>query len=314
MLSKDIHGNLVELTLYESYLSHAILNDENLYKKLFLEIMSLIREAIQRSDSSSYNRKLFSIFSLLQDEFPGYNSIDAFFDCSFNIYAIAVFNKLFFAYLLEETTIQKAADTSTLSTLIRFSVVSDKQLSNQLKQELLPENLFADLRIGRKNNHSTAATRKFGITTEENAPDKFKNYFGNEYTPGQSRYKRDSKSIATRWLEENQLPFVSGISGTLGQCYYGLLQLSNFSNQEIRTYLMIISATLVARGHHSFGELHPVIKKIGFSIKEIDNKQKYYEQFLTEDFLRSAAYKNFLTKMDGIKDENSSDFLIEKTP
>jgi hypothetical protein len=57
---------------------------------------------------------------------------------------------------------------------------------------------------------------------------------------------------------------------------------------------MVLTGNLIARGHHSFGEMHHVLKQLGYPIKIITTQKDYYEQFLTQDFIKSDAYQDFL--------------------
>jgi hypothetical protein len=57
---------------------------------------------------------------------------------------------------------------------------------------------------------------------------------------------------------------------------------------------MALSASLVARGHHSFYEVQMIADRLGFKIKDGANRQQYYEQFLTAAFKQSTEYQQFI--------------------
>lgn len=299
MYFKDSNDNDIPTTLYESYLSKAVVEAKDLHYSLITKINHSIQKVIkENSENEQFQRKLFSVFSLLNQKYAGCDSFNALLE-NYNIYIATDFHKLFFELFDDLNTSSNTSDFS-LASKAQSALRRYPQLFNQFKDKIRPENIFKDHRSGRKTlkNEEEKLTQKFGIALESSTTPELRNYFEKSYLPGQNKYRRDQNAAATKWLKDNNIPFVSGLSGTIGVCYCGLLQLNGLSPHEIRDYLMILAATLVARGHHSFGEFHLVLRKIGFAIEKKEEYKQYYEQFLTPDFISSDHYESFLSTID----------------
>jgi hypothetical protein len=299
MQTLDINGNDYPTALYESYLSKAIIDFRSGYALLFRKIAIAIQTVLDYNQDDFFKRHLFSAFSVLSQEFPGHTQIELFTQENFNLFASTGFHKIFFESLARYAKFPSREDPtpSTFASQIRSKISNQSSLLLLLRQHLDSNNIFNDKKNGRQEIESDEPflkTQKLGITSEDKAPLDLKKYFNNFFIPAQNQFERDNNSKAYQWLKEHNLPFIAGISGTVGTCYCGLIQLMDLSQAEIRNYLMTLTATLVARGHHSFGETHPVLEKIGFNIKNISNKREYYEQFLTPEFKASKEYQNFL--------------------
>lgn len=296
---RDARGNEISKTVYESLLSRAIIESKDLYQSLFLQINSAIQEFVTKYQTSEVNqRELFAIFSLLNSEFAHNDKLEVLLQPDFDIFAVATFHKLYFQYLLQHTVSRDIkVSKNTLFSTAQAYICSKPPLLRALEKTLSNHSFFDDKKSGRHSKElDQARTHKLGITTEQYAVGKLSCYFKVAYFPGQSKFEPNKESSAFKWLNQNSLPFIAGISSTIGTCYCGLIYLG-FSRAQIKLYLMVITATLVARGHHSFGETHLVWKKIGIPLESKKNMQEYYEQFLTKEFIASDRYKTLSSEM-----------------
>lgn len=296
---QDSRGNEISRTIYESLLSQAIIESRCLYRDLFLQINAAIQQFITTHQNSEANkRELFAIFSLLNSEFAGYDKIETLLQPDFDIFAVATFHKLYFQYLLQHIISRdlKTSKNSLFSTVQGY-ISSQVPLLKALDKSLNNHSFFEDKKAGRQSKElDQVATHKFGITTEQYAVGKLSCYFKVGYFSGQLKFEPNKESLAFKWLAQNKQPFIAGISSTIGTCYSALIYLG-FSREQIKLYLMVLTATLVARGHHSFGETHLVWKKIGIPLENKENMQEYYEQFLTKEFIASDRYKNLSSEI-----------------
>jgi hypothetical protein len=118
------------------------------------------------------------------------------------------------------------------------------------------------------------------------------------------RCARDPASPFVQAGERADVPFVAGPSGTMSHVIPGVLTaLAPVPARVVREYLMAYGAVLVRRGHHALRELAVVAETLGFGPREKrasaagsdDARHDYYRQFLTEGFIESAAYRDFVT-------------------
>jgi hypothetical protein len=74
---KDENGNLVAVTLFESYLSKFLLENQDFFKPVYLKILSGIeRLCLFNENNAPFQRALFAVFSLLRMSHPEATSID----------------------------------------------------------------------------------------------------------------------------------------------------------------------------------------------------------------------------------------------
>lgn len=299
---KDIHGNDVAATLYESYLSKAVIEARSLYQDFYFKIAHSIIKIIEANHSNDkFNRILYSIFTLLNEEFEGYTHPEKFLQNNFDIHAATQFQKYFFELAINHAIISSAKTTQvkTLSELAQ-SVLA-KKMSSKLKllKYLDPIVLAKEKSRGRIpiEEENYIKTNKLGITALEYTPVDLLNYFAKVYVPAQNQFKRDFKSKSSHWFQAHNLPFVSGISGTMGTCFAGLISINTLSPEETKLYLMMLICSLVSRGHHSFAEAAPIYDKVGFKVQQQELRGTYYAQFLTKAFIKSQHYNDFLKKI-----------------
>lgn len=320
MLINDSYGNNVVITVYESCLSKTIVESRELYQELYFKISTSIKEVVDfNSENEKFKRRLYAVFSTINDEFPGHENINDLLKKDFNLYAANQFYKYFFENLINYATLPKRSNQAThlasLTELVQTKIGASDSLVNKLRFQTDSGQVFADKNRGRieiESDFEGAKTTKLGITEETNTPAELVKYFSKLYEPGQSQFKRDYNSQISKWLQKRNLPFVSGPSGTAGTCLCGMFQLCTYSQKELKLYFMVLAASLVARGHHSFVETELIAQKIGFPIKDNCDFHAYYEQFLTQEFIQSEKYHNFLITMANLKEESLANNVINR--
>lgn len=99
---KDQKGNLVVVTLFESYLAKFILENPRLYQAAFLKLFHALKGSFQESD-----RIQFSIFTLLNTQYPGFNSFESF-ETDFSLPAADYLLKLAADYMFRPPSPERA--------------------------------------------------------------------------------------------------------------------------------------------------------------------------------------------------------------
>lgn len=101
----------------------------------------------------------------------------------------------------------------------------------------------------------------------------------------------------------NASPIVGGSSGTLGRnllMLAPLVQTGLLSQVQLTNYVMGFFADLVHRGHHAYEEVVEVSDQVLFPLKpwfdSLRDPKGFYEQLLTNEFIDSRLYRDFLAQ------------------
>lgn len=295
----DQNRNHIDTTLFETYLSKVIVENTIFFKPVFIKINETIDHLINSNKANNrLDRALYALFSDLTQRFPKYAKMSEFYRSDWNVQANTEFHKMFFELrIVEELTASmiksKKNTPASLSQLTQEFIGSNPVLLATLKKKLRPDHLFLEENRGRIELEDTVETKKLGIATRENTPKDLLNYFEVPFTPAQMQFARDTNSFFSKWLEKRNLPFISGPSGTLEIIFTSIIKLASFTPNELKAYFMGVAGALVSRGHHSFAEVIIVANKLGFNLCDYQSRELFYEQFLTEDFISSDAYRKF---------------------
>ena len=295
----DSNNNNVQRTLYESFLSKLIIENEKYYRPVFEKICKEIRFVIwflpaylQKSkqrpigdfiishswcaelfDETYYEKNLYDFDLLVRYED---------FIKEEKIGRLANFIKFFFEdYLVLELIdkIRKIKDKNVPSKtqpsngkLLTLSQLCQKKLARHymaiadLQHVLRPNDLFSEKGRGRfEINPDMESTTDLGIMAIHSTHSRLKNYFSEQNLIGNAKlyFKRNSASNFVKLLECCDIPFISGPSGTIANSLAGLFALAPLTPIELRQYAMGVAGVLVASGHHSFFECMVVFKVIG---------------------------------------------------
>ena len=298
---KDSKGNLIQVTIFESYLSKYLIENPEYFESIYQRIFSAIQEIeLFNKNNRFFDRTLFSILSLLQDKYPGYNDINSLKD-KFDLMPSNYFIKLFCDYILNKTQFhlmlpysQRDCGVASLSALCKQTLFKDAKGFNKIHTHLRIPALFDENKRGATIlNSKTVKTRKLGITTLENTPENLLLYFQKKYEPSQYIYQPNRDSNVGKWLSLHNLPVISGTSGGACDSLSWLFSIMDFSHKEIKLLLVSFAAALIAEGHHSYFEIMILLDRFGYKIKSAKNLFELYEQTLPESIVRSSSYATF---------------------
>jgi hypothetical protein len=302
MQKYDIHQNHVETTRFEARLAECILEQPAIYRSVLQKINNSIRRVIEYNQNTPFfDRLLYVIFTELNQYFPGYSDINAICREDADVHAISDFHKRFFETLMPKANIPPRLVRNslplTLAELCQLKIC-DANVFSKLEQHTRPDQFFSPQNRGRHEHkrNQPIKTRKFGIASDDETEERFFNFFTQPYEAAQSQFSPNSKASIVQKMQEYDLPYISGASGTLGICFKEMIRLDTYTSHELKTYFMFLAARMIARGHHSFYEVMLVADLLGFKIKFCDERQQFYEQFLTIEFKATAAYEEFLAQ------------------
>lgn len=316
----DENENHLKTSLFETYLSKFITENPKFYKPVFDKLNCAVEIFINHNITNrNFDRRLYSLFSVLADNYPGYTDFKKVKD-QFNSQVNIDFYKAFFENIFSQgeiPSLESEKKIAMLSELVQVAIRKNTKLQDELKKSLRPVELFSDKARSRVERISPEGspkllTRKFGILSEEETPPDLQNYFEKPYVAGQFQFTRFHNGFFSKWLKQRELPFVAGPSGIIEILFRNLIMLDSFTPSELKAFFLGVSAAIVSRGHHSFAEILIITSKLGFKFNDLDNRQQFYEQFLTEDLLDSNEYKVFLSQR--FVQEYFQEFLTSSSP
>lgn len=192
-----------------------------------------------------------------------------------------------------------------IKTLGELAQEAIKKNKHHLQAVVRPPALFTESARGRSQVYANEKNYDIGIMTASTCTRELKNKLLIGYSSAKLAFERDANALIVKHFEENDLPFISGLSGTVGFILCAILHYSEnnfadltFSPKELKMLYMGIVAGLTYEGHHSLTESMMIFKTIGFPLDFSLDPKEYYEQLLTNEFKESSIYANFLAKFN----------------
>jgi len=304
---RDKKDNRYENTLYESYLAKVIIQNDETWRPLILEINQWIFDKISKHKE---NKKMMSaLISALKK------------------YTKIAVDKTNFLEISKEFLLESKDLLPTLMFHGKFFDHVHPTMKQEKTYQQLPtyqvvrsDNLFADKNRGMGETNRKLIFFKdyfyrsnaFGIMPDRETPADLSQYFENQpdkhhtkcfhklngdrisYAAAQrNREKKQTASTSFREeIIERDVALVSGTSGTTTKIITPLIDAMKLPPEKIKEYLMVRGAAVVAYGYHSMYEVMVLARNLGFPIEY--NHDFYHHQFITETFKKSKAYKCFL--------------------
>ncbi|MDF1646282.1 MAG: hypothetical protein P1U61_04765 [Legionellaceae bacterium] len=279
--TRDEKNNRVVITLFESHLAKFMLNHPELYQAAYLKLFETLKLACASSDE----RLLFSVFSLLNHEYPEYHTFGHFQDV-FYLPAADYLLKLISDYLIRPTT-----PSPTL-----FQTISPTARS--------PVNLLRSQRLFADKNRGVIAiepdevirTKAIGIVSPQYRPYELEGYFTQEIEASGQYYKPDEDSYVAGWLRKRQLPIISGASGSTEALITRLFQYApELTKEEQQIIIFTQACNMIANGHHSLFEALLVADDLELiTINDTETQKAFYLQCVPEKILTHETFTHFM--------------------
>lgn len=303
---KDSEGNIIEVTLFESYLAKYLIEHPEFFTPVYEKILKSL-EAIHELNTpdSNYDRLMYSLYSVMKDQFPGFKGLQ-FLKDSPDLFAMNYFLKLYCDYFLKTDKIRFFPEraklpASSLTELCLYSLFKSQSSRKSLAAYLRPKELFHENNRGAKatESESLPVTRKLGIATAENTPPNLNSYFSEPYSPAQFEYKPNRESNVGRWMTKHNFPIISGTSGSAGDYLTYLISAIPLNPREIKLLFVSVAATLIAKGHHSYFEVMLLLDRFGTKFQDAPDFYSLYEHMLPQEIVASDSYQEFKHSMVG---------------
>ncbi|KTD65004.1 hypothetical protein [Legionella shakespearei] len=297
---KDSEGNIIEITLFESYLAKYLIEHPEFFTPVYEKILKGL-EAIHELNKSdrNYDRIMYSLHTVMKDEYKEFKGLQ-FLKDSPDLFKINYFLKLYCDYFLKADKIKHVPEAPkshipTLTELCLYSLFKSQSGRKSLASHLRPKELFHENNRGAKSTESDnlQTTRKLGITTIENTPQDLNAYFPESYSPAQFEYKPDRNSNVGRWMTQRNFPIISGSSGSACDYLSYLITAIPLEPREIKLLFVSVAATLIAKGHHSYFEVMILLDRFGFKLHDAEDFYSFYEQMLPKEIVSSESYQEF---------------------
>lgn len=306
----DAKGNLVVVTLFETYLAKFILEHDAYYKNAYMKLIDGIERylnshvflaAMTRIDEKYSNaRHLHALFSQMNISYPGIDSFETL-KHDFNLPAVDFFTKLINDECFPSEPVVKKYErdlSGTVSLSPRFFTI-DPAIVATKRSPLNPSRsplLFSEDNRGVKevSCEPEESTRALGIVSKTYTPDECKMYFKNPISPAGFLYDIDEESPVARWLMKRHMPVISGASGSTDALITRLFPLASITEDDKRMLIFAQSCNLVAHGHHSFGECVMVADHLGFKLTETTQLLDFYLQSVPESIRHDGDFQAFL--------------------
>jgi len=314
----DDKGNRVFVTLFESYLAKFVLEHPKFYQEPYIKILPIILSRLKDLETketfkaflgnTSLDRRLYSIFSLLNSSYSNYDSIEKLVD-NFYLPAADYFLKLIADYILVPFASynKKAlpiASPAAASAQQRF--FSPRSPYNPSRNSLLftEENrgvMNASLERGLSESHTPPLpefTKDLGIVSGTFKPITLRNYFPQEIQPAGLGYKPKEDSFVAMWLRERGCPVISGASGSTEMLCSKIFSLVELTQEEKKTIIFAQACNMIANGHHSLFETLIVAIDFGFPVDIKETLLDFYLQCLPEAMRTDSEFTAFLESED----------------
>ncbi|MDP1603105.1 MAG: hypothetical protein Q8M03_07555 [Legionella sp.] len=317
---KDAVGNLISLTIFESYLSKYLIENTHFFEPVYQKILSAIAVIANENKSNrAFDRTLYGVLSAVNDVYPHYSTIESITN-NFNLLVATYFLKLFFDGKLLSKSTATQLEVKSLSTISAICKHTLFRHPHELAAYLKPIALFDERNRGVIPLQTTRkSTTKLGITTLENTPPELANYFVSPHDPAQFEYKPDPESNVGRWFTKHNLPIIAGTSGSASLFLTEILQITTLDPFEIQLLVIGLAAGMIAEGYHSYFEVMIILDRIGFKLQSTATLCEFYEQTLPKSILSTDSYIAFrdspqgVALLDGITD-NSSESTSRELP
>lgn len=296
---EDSKQNIINVTLFESHLSHFLLENSCFFKHIYLKLLDKIELFIKANRNSEISRRNLSrIFYDLGTMYPG---CDSFVNIKQHFHLVAAdtcikkIAETFLNYKKEDNLEFLVQEKCTLSHLAYQSLYQNPAKGLQtLNKHLRLSTLFLEKNRGVKENIEVyqTATKDLGIA--EQTPQPLQKYFNHAHESARFYYQPDYKSCVATWLYERHLPVISGTSGTTELILSRVVPLHFLEREELRMLILAQAAAMVAMGHHSFFECFLVADRFGFKLQETDYLIDFYAQCIPEEIKACALFKTFL--------------------
>lgn len=325
---KDSKGNLIKVTLFESYLSKYLIEHPEYFIGVYQKILGFIQQIEQLNQANAaFERTMFALFSLLTHEHPHKNLDDLI--QQFDLIAVNSFLKLFCDNILNNKAFElkipnvEQTNNNTLSSIGFFkekppSPESKRRHSQILAQLRVPSLFDANARgVVEVDEPKQLVTRKLGIAALKHTPDNLRCYFAKKYQPSQFFYTPERESNVGKWFTRHNLPIISGTSGSICDDLALALAFLNLSPEELRLLMLGRAAMLVAKGHHSFFESMIVLNETGFKLQSQKTLFEFYQQMIPQQIIDSDSYQQFkdseqgMVLLQGIQDDLADELECE---
>lgn len=298
-LPVDSKSNLINVCLFESYLAKCVLENQTIFQNSFLTMISGIQyffeskspklDQLLQTKPKRFNldRELFSIFTCLRIEYPGYDSFQSLKERPFNLSACCYFIKLLADKILKP-------DYSPSSSPSFFPNGQEKRSPYS---PLRPSLLFDNENRGVIDLETDVVpTTSIGIVESAHQPDDLKSYFQREIYPSMSLYVPKEDSYVALWLRKRNLPVISGSSGSTELLFSRIFPLIEISPEEMKMIIFAQALDMVAQGHHSFFETILVAEffNLGHFPMEKTDLLTFYMHWVPPFILRMPWFNQFL--------------------
>jgi hypothetical protein len=314
---RDKHNNRYENTLYESYLAKTIIQNDETWRPLVLQINQWIYQTILQHKN---NARMISLLithlkkhlkvTINRQNFL--NIAQDFLLTSENLVPTIMFHGDFVEYIHPKIDPKKSYAQLSTYKIMR----SNNLFSNENRGVAATTNWQRGLA---SYKYPTYRSNALGVMPDKQTPSELAQYFADQpgkrrptkrfhklkgsrisYIAAQrNRESKIEKSDAFRKEAiERDISIISGTAGTTSKIIAFMLDLVGLTREEIKDYLMIEGAAVVAYGHHSMYEIMVLARQLGFPIKY--DHRFYHEQFVTKEFRKSKAYKDFLASYSQI--------------
>lgn len=296
----DEKNNIVEVCLFESYLAKFFIDNPSYFSSLIAKIMLGVNAVIElNEDNSLLERMLFSVCSQASEVDANMGDLVSLQQTT-SIVALDTFFKYFseWCLTLPDLTLPKVAH-STGEDIGFFK--SSALVPAKIAKVMRPEGLFCDEHRGVIDieTDEDITSTNFGLLSDDFTPPALVNVLTfNNHRAGQYYLPKEDSEMAL-WLRAHYLPVISGASGGVGKTISAVASIIDLSLEECALFGLMIAASTVALGHHSFFE---VLRPVSFMTGELQEQAtllSFYEQMIPASIQQTEAYQAHMAGLQG---------------
>lgn len=299
----DNKNNIIEVCQFESFLAKYFVENPQHFAPLITKILDKLEFIISiNSDTENFDRELFSIFSILALTDSSIQDLNALRRSS-SIIAFSSFLKYFTENIMSLLDIKLSKQSNKEQA--KTAALPKSLFFNQPKPTLLelrPDAFFSEENRGvteLDEDNPQIAVRHLGILAPQDTPEELQNYFMKPHEPSYQFYAPKENANMAIWLRQRYLPVITGASGGIGKMVCQLTRLMSFNLEEYQLLGILVAASTIAHGHHSFFEVIKPLSSISEPLQDTDNLFDFYQQTIPLSIRKSVTYQQYAASQHG---------------
>lgn len=313
--SVDDNNNDIRICIFESYIAKYVLLNQEIFKPVSFKVLDQLENlftphtdnhqkllnllAEVKPKTFRLEREIYSVFSTLTLEYPGYDSFQAIRD-KFSLPAFNFLLKVLADNVLKPS-IQPPHPYGMFSRRSPYSPTRTPELFSDSNRGVVEVEL-----------EESMTSKAIGIVADQYRPPELLNFYNKNIYPSMYLYKPNETSSVAKWLRNHKLPVISGSSGSTELLFSRILPLLELNQEEKFTLFFGQAMDMAAQGHHSFFECVIVAEhfKLETCLTAETDLVSFYLHWIPGTIKTSEVFHKFLNPLKSLL----KDYTVNNIP